>query len=245
MNVYLNVISKKMFSILMLFLLLNSSFSMRQLQQEQYPPTIPILPFVTVPPYPSLPPPSPIQSYPPTINSSPPSIPVSPSVILPPYPSLPIQSYPPTINSSPPSIPVSLSVTAPPYPSLPPPYPIQSYPPTINLSPPSIPLSLPYPPPSMPTYPSPSPECETFSLQVTNSTCDVYNLENPTTYIFDIALNFISKIFTSSSSCINVYTYSKLSSYQDIVYYVQKISIYKEINTVIIPSNISQNMCLR
>ena len=211
MNVYLNIISKKMFSILMLFLLLNSSFSMRQLQQEQYPPTIPILPFVTVPPYPSLPPPSPIQSYPPTINSSPPSIPVSPSVILPPYPSLPIQSYPPTINSSPPS----------------------------------IPLSLPYPPPSMPTYPSPSPECETFSLQVTNSTCDVYNLENPTTYIFDIALNFISKIFTSSSSCINVYTYSKLSSYQDIVYYVQKISIYKEINTVIIPSNISQNMCLR
>ena len=215
MNVYLNIISKKMFSILMLFLLLNSSFSMRQLQQEQYPPTIPILPFVTVPPYPSLPPPS------------------------------PIQSYPPTINSSPPSIPVSLSVTAPPYPSLPPPYPIQSYPPTINLSPPSIPLSLPYPPPSMPTYPSPSPECETFSIQVTNSTCDVYNLENPTTYIFDIALNFISKIFTSSSSCINVYTYSKLSSYQDIVYYVQKISIYKEINTVIIPSNISQNMCLR
>ena len=215
MNVYLNVISKKMFSILMLFLLLNSSFSMRQLQQEHYPPTIPMLPFVTVPPYPSLPPPS------------------------------PIQSYPPTINSSPPSIPVSLSVTAPPYPSLPPPYPIQSYPPTINLSPPSIPLSLPYPPPSMPTYPSPSPECETFSIQVTNSTCDVYNLENPTTYIFDIALNFISKIFTSSSSCINVYTYSKLSSYQDIVYYVQKISIYKEINTVIIPSNISQNMCLR
>ena len=215
MNVYLNVISKKMFSILMLFLLLNSSFSMRQLQQEHYPPTIPMLPFVTVPPYPSLPPPS------------------------------PIQSYPPTINLSPPSILVSLSVTVPPYPSLPPPYPIQSYPPTINLSPPSIPLSLPYPPPSMPTYPSPSPECETFSIQVTNSTCDVYNLENPTTYIFDIALNFISKIFTSSSSCINVYTYSKLSSYQDIVYYVQKISIYKEINTVIIPSNISQNMCLR